>query len=122
LLDLLLLFLLLFCACVQFIFLHFFSIFLHFFSIFLISPSFLLIFSPFSSFSPHFLNFFSPPDTVGSFCLSESGSGSDAFALRCAAVPSGDGGWQCGSVAGWESENLAVAGWQWGGGSGKKMG
>eukprot|EP00161_Ancyromonas_sigmoides_P016383 TRINITY_DN4372_c0_g1_i9.p1 TRINITY_DN4372_c0_g1~~TRINITY_DN4372_c0_g1_i9.p1 ORF type:complete len:402 (+),score=104.14 TRINITY_DN4372_c0_g1_i9:1466-2671(+) len=30
-------------------------------------------------------------DTVGSFCLSESGSGSDAFALRCAAVPSGDG-------------------------------
>jgi len=29
-------------------------------------------------------------DTVASYCLSEAGSGSDAFALQCRAVPSGD--------------------------------
>ena len=29
-------------------------------------------------------------DTLGSFCLSEAGSGSDAFALRCAARRDGD--------------------------------
>jgi butyryl-CoA dehydrogenase len=30
-------------------------------------------------------------DTVGAYCLSESGSGSDAFALACRATPDGEG-------------------------------
>src|SRR5690606_6478833 len=30
-------------------------------------------------------------DTVGAYALSEAGSGSDAFALACRAIPDGDG-------------------------------